>query len=217
MNTAKHLLDRATGVLLGQACGDALGVPYESAPLLSADQQPAMTGSGLGDYAPGEWSDDTALAIAVAEGLLVGSSLEEHLERIATRFLAWFNAGPPDIGNQTCAVLTMTHSRLMRGESGASRIRREEAKGYAATHPHSAGNGALMRTSPVALVYSTSGTNAQQRRARSLSSLTRTRWPATRACSGARRSGQPSVGVCVGVVDLDADEDQSGYDGGDGG
>lgn len=37
MDTAPSLLDRAAGVLLGQACGDALGVPYEFAPPLTGD------------------------------------------------------------------------------------------------------------------------------------------------------------------------------------
>src|SRR3954452_10663224 len=40
--------DRAAGVLLGQACGDALGVPYEFRRTLTEDEQPAMIGGGLG-------------------------------------------------------------------------------------------------------------------------------------------------------------------------
>ena len=52
--------DRACGVLLAAAAGDALGAGYEfSAPL---DGVPAMIGGGLGNFAPGEWTDDTAQA-----------------------------------------------------------------------------------------------------------------------------------------------------------
>ena len=51
--------DRAAGVLLAAACGDALGVPYEFAPRLTQKQTPQMIGGGLGPYAPGEYSDDT--------------------------------------------------------------------------------------------------------------------------------------------------------------
>ena len=57
--------DRAGGVLLGQAIGDALGVPYEFAspiPFGTAE----MIGGGLGPYAPGEWSDDTQMAVCIA-------------------------------------------------------------------------------------------------------------------------------------------------------
>src|SRR6476620_5144577 len=42
--------DRAAGVLLAQACGDALGVPYEFA--TPPDGEPRMVGGGLGPYAP---------------------------------------------------------------------------------------------------------------------------------------------------------------------
>lgn len=45
--------DRAAGVLLGQAIGDALGVPYESAKPITAGSA-RMVGGGLGPYAPGE-------------------------------------------------------------------------------------------------------------------------------------------------------------------
>jgi len=50
--------DRAVGVMLASAAGDALGVPYEfgSRPL---EGEPQMLGGGLGGIAPGQWSDDT--------------------------------------------------------------------------------------------------------------------------------------------------------------
>ena len=56
---------RARGTLLGMATGDCLGVPYEfgSAPFHG---QPELIGGGLGDYEPGEWSDDTQMALCIA-------------------------------------------------------------------------------------------------------------------------------------------------------
>ena len=66
--------DRAAGVLLGQACGDALGVPYEfGAPPMHDD--PVMKGGGLGPYAPGEWSDDTQMAVCIARVAVTGADL----------------------------------------------------------------------------------------------------------------------------------------------
>ena len=60
--------DRAAGVLVGQAIGDALGVPYEfGTARLDAETGPQMIGGGLGNYAPGEWSDDTQMAEALSE------------------------------------------------------------------------------------------------------------------------------------------------------
>jgi ADP-ribosylglycohydrolase len=55
--------DRAAGVLLGQACGDALGVPYEFGSPPAAGEPAEMSGGGLGNFAPGEWSDDTRDAV----------------------------------------------------------------------------------------------------------------------------------------------------------
>ncbi|MEJ7744534.1 MAG: hypothetical protein WKF73_19565 [Nocardioidaceae bacterium] len=43
-------MDRALGVLLGQACGDALGVPYEFGRPPGGDELAQMRGGGLGGY-----------------------------------------------------------------------------------------------------------------------------------------------------------------------
>lgn len=147
--------DRAAGVLLGLASGDALGVPYEFGRPPGAEEYAAMTGGGLGDFAPGEWSDDTSMAVAVAEVAATGADLatEPALDAVAEGFLRWHRSGPADIGVQTSAVLGAAARRLTRGEAGASRVMGEEAAAYAARHAHSAGNGALMRTAPVALAH----------------------------------------------------------------
>ncbi len=139
---------RAAGVLLGQACGDALGVPYElgSAPL---GERAEMVGGGLGHYAPGEWSDDTQMALCVAEVAATGADLTSAaaLDEIADRFLAWYAAGPSDVGAQTARVLT--HSAGHPG-TPSQRLRAAAAEVHAATG-RSAGNGALMRTAVVGL------------------------------------------------------------------
>lgn len=148
--TSGPLADRAGGVLLGQACGDALGVPYEFATPPGPGELAEMRGGGLGDFAPGEWSDDTAMAVAVAEGLLVGGPLDERLDAIAAGFLDWYDGGPADIGNQTRAVLGAV---ARRERPGLGALTTEAAQTYAERHPRSAGNGALMRTSPIALAH----------------------------------------------------------------
>ncbi|WP_017935399.1 ADP-ribosylglycohydrolase family protein [Nocardioides sp. Iso805N] len=142
--------DRACGVLLGLACGDALGVPYEfDLRRLGPGESPAMLGGGAGDFAPGEWSDDTSMAVAVAEGLRIGHDLPTRLDAIARRFLDWYHTSPPDVGIQTRGVLDGLDADLPH--LGAAMSTR--AVVYAKTHPHAAGNGALMRTAPVALAY----------------------------------------------------------------
>ena len=57
--------DRPAGVLLGAACGDALGVPYEAG-ARALGERAEMLGGGLGNYAPGQWSDDTEMACVIA-------------------------------------------------------------------------------------------------------------------------------------------------------
>ena len=151
LNTSQ--MDRAAGVLLGAAAGDALGVPYEFARPPAADESAEMRGGGLGDFAPGEWSDDTSMALAIARVAADGADLtdEEALDRVAVGFLEWYAGGPPDVGNQTRAVLAATRRRLAGRERTPTAAMTAEAEGYARSRAHSAGNGALMRTAPVAL------------------------------------------------------------------
>ena len=141
--------DRAAGTLLGAACGDALGVPYEygSRPLAG---EPAMLGGGLGDYAPGQWSDDTEMTCAIARVAAAGADLRtpDALDAIADGFLEWFMTGPPDVGVHTRAVLT----GLRPGPGSSARMRDRAVEVHRRTG-RSAGNGSLMRTAPVALAH----------------------------------------------------------------
>jgi ADP-ribosyl-[dinitrogen reductase] hydrolase len=67
--------DRACGVLLATAAGDALGAGYEFGPPLPDDAPVTMRGGGACNWAPGEWTDDTAMAIAIAEVAATGADL----------------------------------------------------------------------------------------------------------------------------------------------
>jgi ADP-ribosyl-[dinitrogen reductase] hydrolase len=83
--------DRAAGVLLGTACGDALGAGYEFGPPLGSNRAVAMIGGGSFGWAPGEWTDDTSMAIAIAEVTADGGSLRDDaaLDLIARRWAGW--------------------------------------------------------------------------------------------------------------------------------
>lgn len=100
-------LDRAAGVLLGAAAGDALGVPYEFQATLTEEQRPEMIGGGLGPYEPGEYSDDTQMQVCIAEVAATGADLRspEALDGIAAGFQRWLSEGASDVGAQTRAVL----------------------------------------------------------------------------------------------------------------
>jgi len=147
MKVTPGVLDRAAGVLLGQVIGDALGVPYEFAAPIKAGQA-RMIGGGLGPYDPGEWSDDTQMALCIARVAATGADLTrpEALDAIALAFLGWKSGGASDIGNQTAAVL----ARASREDGNRVSIRMAAiAAELAATGQ--AGNGGLMRTSVVGL------------------------------------------------------------------
>lgn len=147
--------ERAAGVLLATAAGDALGVPYEFARPPGAGELAEMTGGGLGNFAPGEWSDDTSMAVVIAEVAATGVDLAspEALDEIAEGFLRWYAGGPADVGIQTSAVLGATRRALDRDGGRPGEVMTLEAAAYATGRAHAAGNGALMRTAPVALAH----------------------------------------------------------------
>lgn len=149
MRLSTAQLDRAAGVLVAQGCGDALGVPYEFGPRLSDTSAPEMRGGGLGPYEPGEYSDDTQMAVCIAEVLATGARPDEAetLDAIAERFEAWVASGATDVGTQTRTVLSRARRR---GGAAGTRLHDAAAELHRETG-HTAGNGALMRCAPVAL------------------------------------------------------------------
>ena len=100
MTAATSELDRAAGVLVGLAAGDALGAGYEFQS--SPPPDPQMIGGGAFGWEPGEWTDDTQMALCIAE-VAAGGALD--VAQVGQRFLDWYRAGPTDVGNQTRAVL----------------------------------------------------------------------------------------------------------------
>ena len=139
-------VDRAGGVLLAAAVGDALGVPYEFAPPFVGE--PEMIGGGLGPYAPGEYSDDTQMAVCVAEVAATGADLTgaEALDAVADRFIGWRRDGASDIGVSTSAALR----GIEPGPGSAGRLAANAQWVFASTGK-GAGNGGLMRTGIIAL------------------------------------------------------------------
>ena len=65
------ILDRAKGAVCGGAAGDALGAGYEFTNP-HPDDQIVMKGGGAFNWAPGEWTDDTAMAVAIIDVLAQG-------------------------------------------------------------------------------------------------------------------------------------------------
>ena len=144
--------DRACGVLLGAAAGDALGA----------------------GYAPGAWTDGTAMAIAIAETAATGVDLRHEVQqdRIVQRW-AWWARNANDVDGQTAAVL----SAARRGDNTARTARAAAT----ALHQRNDGNGSLKRTAPVALAY-LDDEQALAEAARAISELTHPETDAVDAC-----------------------------------
>lgn len=136
MKLTEEMRDRARAVALGAAIGDALGMPYEG----FERQGRTITNMTYGRLPAGTFTDDTEMALALAQSLLHAFPLDP--EDLAGRFETWFISGPNDVGGHTRAVLDALclHRDWWKATVGAQ-----------ATHPNSAGNGSVMRCWPVAL------------------------------------------------------------------
>ena len=128
-----------------------------------------MGGGGLGAYEPGEWSDDTQMAVLIARVSATGVDLRsaDALDEIALAFEEWFGGGPSDVGIQTSAVLWA--AAQLDGHE-AERLTRASRDYYERTD-RAAGNGALMRTSVVGLA-ALMDREATAQMARAIASLT---------------------------------------------
>lgn len=152
-------LRRAVGAIVGSAVGDALGAPFEFGPAGRFSQSGAAGEmAGGGGWDPGEATDDTQMAVHVAQSLLDHSGLD--LADIFARFQRWAADDPKDIGNQTSAVLHY-------GEpwDRAATVHFEH-------NMRAAGNGSLMRATPSAVYFADQGRTATMDAARRISALT---------------------------------------------
>lgn len=142
-------IDRACGVLLGTAAGDALGAPYEFQPARGPELEVAMVGGGSFGWSPGEWTDDTSMAIAIAEVAATGADLRDEAaqDAIVERWWDWSRTAT-DVGNQTRSVLGRVEA-----QNGWAATALTASREFHERTGHTAGNGALMRTAPVALAY----------------------------------------------------------------
>lgn len=139
-------VDRAVGAALGAAIGDALGAPFEFGPRGQySDRFPQpvlggageMCGGGGFHWKPGEFTDDTQMALCLAESLCAAGALDAA--DVWQRWRAWA-ATAADVGIITRAALSSVDHRNAAAEA-------HDALG------RSAGNGALMRVWPIALAF----------------------------------------------------------------
>lgn len=137
--------DRFRGCLVGLAIGDALGAAAEFMSYLEV----ADVHGVLRDYHatmhfdPGEFTDDTSMALAMAESIIEVGVVD--IKAIAGAFVNWMQTDGRGIGNLTYQALSLI-------EGGASPLRAGR-KAWEASGRTSAGNGAVMRCAPVGLLH----------------------------------------------------------------
>ncbi|MEU6594483.1 ADP-ribosylglycohydrolase family protein [Streptomyces sp. NPDC046881] len=191
--------ERAIATVVGAAVGDALGAPFEFGPegaFSARFPEPGCGGEmcGGGGWEPGEATDDTQMAVLVAESLLERGGLD--LPDVFDRFQRWAAAEPKDIGLQTEDVLT---NGMPWDLAAATHFR---------TNLRAAGNGSLMRASTSAVYFARAGQAATMDAARRIAALThgdRAAWEGTALFHELVRltlAGADPLRALPGVLDL---------------
>jgi ADP-ribosyl-[dinitrogen reductase] hydrolase len=136
--------ERAIGALLGLAVGDAVGTTLEFKPRASIKPISDMVGGGPFGLKPGQWTDDTSMALCLGRSLLECGGFDAGDQM--RKYVAWRDTGYMsstgaffDIGNATNAAL--------------SRFQRTGDPMAGSTDPGSAGNGSIMRLAPVPILW----------------------------------------------------------------
>lgn len=142
LTTPEVIADRAQGALLGLAIGDAVGTTLEFKARDSYPMLTDMVGGGPFKLKAGEWTDDTAMALALADSLLASETFDEA--DLMRRFVDWHERGEYSCTGTCFDIGITTRQALSRFKQTGNPI-------AGSTDPMSAGNGSLMRLSPVAV------------------------------------------------------------------
>jgi ADP-ribosyl-[dinitrogen reductase] hydrolase len=134
--------DRAVGALVGLAVGDALGTTLEFSAKPQFADLTEIVGGGPFRLAPGDWTDDTAMALALADSLQHEPALEPG--DLMSRFLTWYRDGRYSCTGTCFDIGSTVRAALERFEQTGQPI-------AGSTDRFAAGNGALMRLAPVAI------------------------------------------------------------------
>ena len=134
--------DRARGALLGLAVGDAVGTTLEFRSRDTYEPLFDMIGGGPFDLKPGEWTDDTSMALALADSLAATGVFDA--EDLMQRFVRWWRRGEYSVTGR-CFDIGITTSRAL------ARFERDGNPYAGSRDPDAAGNGSLMRLAPVAI------------------------------------------------------------------
>ena len=135
---------RFRGCLLGLAVGDALGTTLEFRPPGTFEPLTDMVGGGRFGLLPGQWTDDTSMALCLATSLVERGGFDAADQM--SRYCRWEDEGYLS-STGTCFDIGTTVQSALR------RYRHDGQPHAGSTDPSTAGNGCLMRLAPIPMYY----------------------------------------------------------------
>jgi ADP-ribosylglycohydrolase len=130
--------------MLGLAAGDAVGTAVEFSAPGSFSPVTEMTGGGPFGLRPGEWTDDTSMALCLAESLVESRGFDARDQ--TKRYVCWWRDGHLASTGDCFDIGTTVRGALRRFRETGDPL-------SGSTDPESAANGSIMRLAPVPLAY----------------------------------------------------------------
>ena len=135
---------RFRGALVGLATGDALGTSVEFMAPGSFDPVTDMRGGGVFGLEPGQWTDDTSMALCLADSLIEKGTFDQ-VDQL-TRYVRWWREGH-NSSTGTCFDIGGSTSRAL------SRFERTGEEYPGLLDPNGGGNAPLMRLAPIPMAF----------------------------------------------------------------
>ena len=181
-----ELYDRFRGSLIGLAVGDAIGAPIEFKSPNTFEPVKDMISGGFFNLLAGEWTDDTSLALCLAESLIETGKFDavDQLKK----YLLWYRDGYMSVNGKCFDIGNTTREALIRFEVTKKPYPKLD-------NDRSAGNGSLMRLAPVPLFYLNNPSKAYENSAKS----SKTTHPDPRTIDACRYLGGLIVGALKGI------------------
>jgi ADP-ribosylglycohydrolase len=178
--------DRAVGALLGLACGDAVGTTLEFRPPGSFEPITDMVGGGPFRLPAGAWTDDTSMALCLAESLL--DTGEMDLADQLRRYVMWWEDGYLSSIGHCFDIGGATSTQLARFRTTGEPV-------DPLPDENAAANGSMMRLAPVPIRWSGDPGEAAERSAAS----SRSTHPARRPVDACRVLGAMTAALITGT------------------
>ena len=137
-------LDRVAGSLIGLAIGDAVGTTLEFKPRGTFVPITDMEGGGPFNLNPGEWTDDTSMALCLAQSLIYNNGFDA--EDLMNRFCNWYRMGYMSSNGKCFDIGYTVMCALQEFEQSKNPFSGPRGE-------YSAGNGCIMRLAPIPIFY----------------------------------------------------------------